>query len=474
MSERRLAVLIVFAAVAVYLIGNGSVSLWDRDEPRYAQTSRQMLRSGDWIVPRLLDEPREKKPVFIYWCQATSMALLGETAFAARLPSVVFVCFTLIVLIGVLWQKVEPKRAAWTTFIFGTSALTIAAAKMAITDGVLVFFTTISQLGLYALWQGRATWSLAVNTGVAVGLGMLTKGPVVPGVMVMTLAALSAMRWIDRKNAAAAGKIPWGKWLVVIVVAFAVLGPWLWAIEQRLPGYTLRTIRAEVLDRAAKPQEGHKGPVGYYLLTVWGTFLPWSWLLPAAIVGAWRNRSEPQIRFALAAVVGPWAMLEIIQTKLPHYLLPTFPALAFLSADALIRRGRSLKAPAVAGIVMLVLVAAGYGLILPHVSALRISQNVADTLIRHGATNPGDAIMIGYREMSLAFYQGGTIRPERDDTFLVKTPPEQWPRWIVLSEQVWSDTPEQIRNRLEVVTSVRGLNYSDRMKIMKVLVLRKR
>jgi 4-amino-4-deoxy-L-arabinose transferase-like glycosyltransferase len=91
-SLRHVWVVIALAA-GLYLVGNGAVSLWDRDEPRYAQTSRQMLRSGNWVVPRYLDKGRDAKPVFIYWCQAAAMRALGDEAgrgvFAARLPSVV-------------------------------------------------------------------------------------------------------------------------------------------------------------------------------------------------------------------------------------------------------------------------------------------------------------------------------------------------------------------------------------------------
>jgi len=72
-SIRLKTILIILAAFAVYLAGNGRVSLWDRDEPRYAQTSRQMLQSGDWVVPHLLDKVRTAKPAFIYWCQALAM-----------------------------------------------------------------------------------------------------------------------------------------------------------------------------------------------------------------------------------------------------------------------------------------------------------------------------------------------------------------------------------------------------------------
>src|ERR1700753_3644925 len=95
-------ILTLVAAAAVYLAGNGRVQLWDRDEPRYAQCSRQMLQSGDWVVPRLYDKLRFQKPPLIYWCQASAMKFLGSEgdagAFSARLPSAVAVLATLILL----------------------------------------------------------------------------------------------------------------------------------------------------------------------------------------------------------------------------------------------------------------------------------------------------------------------------------------------------------------------------------------
>ena len=87
------------------------------------------------------------------------------------------------------------------------------------------------------------------------------------------------------------------KWIVGVFLALAVVAPWLIMIERRLPGYTLRTLRTQVVDRAATAQEGHKGPPGYYFLLVWATYFPWSLLLPATIVHAWRRRHLPAIRF---------------------------------------------------------------------------------------------------------------------------------------------------------------------------------
>src|SRR5687768_5336689 len=106
--------LTLVGAAIVYLVGNDRVTLWDRDEPRYAQTSRQMLRGGDWVVPRLLDEVRTAKPAFIYWCQAAAMRVFGEHEFAARLPSAAAMLLTLSLLAVVIWRTLGPRRAAWT------------------------------------------------------------------------------------------------------------------------------------------------------------------------------------------------------------------------------------------------------------------------------------------------------------------------------------------------------------------------
>ena len=111
---------LLLALLAVYLVGNASVQLWDRDEPRYAQTSRQMLQSGDWVVPRFLDKVRTAKPPLIYWCQAASMAVLGDNAFAARLPSALAMITTLAILALSVGQAAGRVRGLWTAFILGT------------------------------------------------------------------------------------------------------------------------------------------------------------------------------------------------------------------------------------------------------------------------------------------------------------------------------------------------------------------
>ncbi|MGH7214366.1 MAG: hypothetical protein ACREIT_06350, partial [Tepidisphaeraceae bacterium] len=330
--------------------------------------------------------------------------------------------------------------------------------------------------------------------------------------------------------------------ILAVILAAVFLAPWLVAIERRIPGYTLRTLGAEIVDRSRRPMEGHNGPPGYYAMTIWGTYFPWSLLLPLAVVYAWRNRHVPQVRFALGAVVGPWVMFELVQTKLTHYLLPVYPFLAFLTADALIRcirRGKGdlydatwVKVTAgwallvaalglapwavlrawpsrdpwlIAGLVsfsvtglaygwfvysrfrqrrvagaatamglgMLVVVIVGYAWVLPRLEFMRLSQRVADDLRRLGATAAGDVVMIDYKEPSLAFYLGGTIR-EAPEGYLSSLPPERWPMYVVLTAEVWRTTPSGVRERLDVLAAHRGLAYADGGRVVDVMVLRRR
>jgi 4-amino-4-deoxy-L-arabinose transferase-like glycosyltransferase len=532
----------ILAAACLYLLGNGQVSLWDRDEPRYAQTSRQMLQSGDWVVPHFLDEVRTAKPVLIYWCQAAAMSAMGENSFAARFPSALTMILTLIVVAVVVYRAIGPQRALWTTFILGSSGLGIFCAKFCTTDAVLLLWMTMAQICLYARWRGSRSWSVLILMSIAIGLGGLTKGPIILGVMISTALALFALRRSDSERR---GVRPIGisaiQVVVAIVIVTAIVTPWLYLIQQRVPGYLKETFWKEIYDRARRPQEGHKGPPGYYLASIWVTYFPWSLLLPATIVQAWKRRHIPVIRFCLAATIGPWLMFEVVATKLPHYVLPIFPPLAFLTADMLVRAARRLhqditnpgfpwivlawgilivvvsfvpwlgvkvfkdqtalaawwwifvltiivleyareiyvyfqrrqptRAAAVMGFGMMIFFAAFYAGYLRHADFLKVSKRIAIVLRLYGAH---DVMMIGYKEPSLAFYQGGTIREQRDNLFLQTHPSQDWPDWLVMTESLWRQVPPAAQGKFELVDSVRGWNYSDRGRIVEVLVLCKK
>ena len=559
--------LIILAAALVYLVGIGRVYLFDRDEPRNALAAREMLQSGDWVVPRLLDEVRTAKPPLTYWCQATAMWLIGDdtggpgdTA-AARLPSIVAMTLTLVLLGVVLTRFADRERAFWTVLILATSGIVIGfLAKGSMHDALLVLWVTIAQLCLYAILRGRGRWLVVITMSIAIGLAGLTKGPVVIGVMGMTLLLWWLLTWwsnthgrdarvtgdADRNTGVRRVRVTAAllKLVAATVIVAAVVGPWVWLVERRSPGFLFTSLSHDVVRRTFEPLEQHNGPPGYYLLTVWATYFPWSVFLPLTFVVAWRHRDEPAVRFALAAVVGPWLMFELVQTKLPHYLLPTFPALAFLTADAITRclRGEhgdlgtrgtrgaivawgvivialgvapwvvpvKLDQPLINAMLAFTIVAGVYatgvvcgflakrprvglvamgvgmfpamtilwGLYLPHAPFLRLSGDLAQILKTNGAgpreTRPGDILMIGYKEPSVAFHQGGTVREQRDNDFLARTPPSQWPRFLLIRDDAWQATPAEVREQFDVLGSVRSVAYAARGKAWTVWVLRKK
>lgn len=573
-SHRARLILLILSAAAVYLLGNDRVPLWDRDEPRNAQAARQMYQSGDWVVPRYLDKVRTAKPVLTYWCQAGVMHAIGDTPFAARLPSTVFMLLTLTVLAVALTRATDRERAFWTVFILATSAIVIAwTAKTSLTDSVQLLWITIAQLCLFRVVRGDATWPVVITMALAIGLAGLTKGPVVLGVLGATVLAWALLSWLGRparvlaapaadvaarlhateapparpghRRSAAKGLVIGAlKGIVALMIVAAVVGPWLWLVERRAPGFLGISVANDVIRRSLEPLEQHYGPPGYYALVLWGIFMPWSVLLPLTFALAWRHRDDARVRFALSAVVGPWLLLEAVRTKLPHYLLPAFPPLAYLLADAIVTclRGQARdlttrgtvfavgawativaalgllpalaaarmtdlpRAPAVAiavtgvayatvvfwffldrqprrGLVamgggMMIVMALMFSWYLPRARFMQLSMSLADVLKQHGGggrdTPPGDVQMIGYKEPSLAFYQGGTIREQPQNDFLLARPPGQWPRWLVVREDVWGRMPPDVRARWDEVGQHRGLNLADRGRAWTVHVLRRR
>jgi 4-amino-4-deoxy-L-arabinose transferase-like glycosyltransferase len=352
---KTLLILLV-AAAALYLLGARNVALWDRDEPRYAECSREMLQTGDWVLPKYLGNWRVEKPPLIYWSQMLAMSIEGDTSEAARFPSTIAVLLTALLLASTVRHFLGDHRALWTVLIFCTSILAIASAKFCITDGVMMLFVATGQACLAFLYASSVrnrkspTW-VAPVFWISLALAGLTKGPQGLGMQSVTLLVLllldaSANKWNWRQS------IKW--WsrlqpLYGIPILAVIVTPWLVLIHQRAPGFIDGLLHKARLHTATS-MEGHGEPPGYHLALIFITFFPWSLLLPTAVTSAWRHRKSPAIRFAMAATAGPWLMMELVRTKLPFYILPAFPGLAFLTADALVRcirgQNRELKRPA--------------------------------------------------------------------------------------------------------------------------------
>lgn len=324
---------------ALYIPGLVTLPPIDRDEARFAQASRQMVESGDYVRIRFQEEPRHKKPIGIYWLQAGVVKTLGGNAsrhiWPYRIPS--FLGATLAVLLTFMWGRrmTDPQGAFLGAGLLAGSLLLVFEAHQATTDAVLLAAVVASQGALAALYLRqpedvpRSTLVPAVIFWFAQGAGILIKGPVVPIITLLTLAALIVM---DRR---AMGRLKGLHPLPGLLGVALMVLPWGIAITKATGGaFFTDAIGKDLLPKLVSGQESHGFMPGYYLLLLPLTFWPASLFLGPTLLWAWKQRRQPEVRFLLAWILPAWVLFELVPTKLPHYILPTYPALALLTAQA--------------------------------------------------------------------------------------------------------------------------------------------
>lgn len=334
-TRPRLLHILVILFVALFVTVPGVVQLppVDRDEARFVQASKQMVEAGDFIDIRFQDEHRYKKPVGIYWLQSAAVGLSGQGAAAPiwvyRLVSVLGI---LIAVSATYWAgaRLFGARAALV------SALVMAAifgsafeGRIAKTDAMLLGLCILAQGALAQIYvAGRR--GEAVSTAlpwifwIAQGLAILVKGPLAPLLSTLTILTLVVA---DRQ---------W-RWLAALrplrglaIVALIVL-PWIGLITAKT-GMTFfqESIGKDLGGKLTQGSESHWGPPGYYVLTYSLYFWPFGLMAIAAGLRGLRSLADPAVRFCIAWYIPFWLLLEIVSTKLPHYVLPAYPGLILL------------------------------------------------------------------------------------------------------------------------------------------------
>jgi 4-amino-4-deoxy-L-arabinose transferase-like glycosyltransferase len=368
--------LLLLLCLALYLPGLSVIPPIDRDEARFAQASRQMLESRDFVTIRFQNELRLKKPAGIYWLQAASAALFdkgGEPRiWPYRLPSVIGAALGTL-LTAMIGARLFGRRAGLLAgILMATSLLLGIEAHLATTDAVEFALIAVAQLALAEAWLTRdrvetLRHGMAILFWLALGLGILVKGPI--NILVTGLTATS-LCILDRRVAWLGRLRPWPYGLL----ALAVVAPWGIAIMISTKGaFLAQSVGHDLLGKVAAAQEAHGAPPGYYLALFWGCFWPASLLAGLAIPWIWRQRREQAAQFCLAWLIPSWIVFELVPTKLPHYTLPLYPALALLAAAAALAplprptewRGRLLFGLLVAGWIALTLAFAAALTLLP-------------------------------------------------------------------------------------------------------------
>ena len=309
----------------------------DRDEARFAEASAQMLESGDLVSPHFQDVPRFKKPVGVYWMQALAVRATGSleerAIWAYRLPSILG---AMIAAAACAWGAaafLRPGSALLAGGLLATTMLLSTEADIAATDGALCGAMTLAMAALGRTYLAARNGKpikrrVKVAFWAAFAVAVLLKGPIAPLIVALTLISLCV--W-DRRIAWLKN-LGWGWGLILVAI---VVGPWAVAITVATDGaFWGAAMGSDLAPKLTGDQEGHGAPPGFYLALAPLLLFPASVLLPTGLAAGWRDRAEPAIRFALCWLIPTWLMFELIPTKLVHYPLPTYGALAWLMAAA--------------------------------------------------------------------------------------------------------------------------------------------
>ncbi|HST31869.1 MAG TPA: glycosyltransferase family 39 protein [Chthoniobacterales bacterium] len=341
--------------VVFHILGTWSIPLIDRDEPRFAEASREMIERGDYVVPRFNNQLRLDKPPLAYWAQVASYKAFGENDFAARFPSAVAAALIAISILawGTRLRDAAPPQDRigsnrvgwWAAIIFTLSLQTFVHAKAAVADMWLVLFMTLAH------WAG---WEITVNREpqiaerkkwwwifyISLALGFLAKGPIAW----TPLLTIGAMKFFARDiepstslRTGLARRFKFGRGILLMLAIVA-----LWGVPALIQthGEFLRIgIGRHVIGRSFSAMESHgSNSLGiyflllpFYFVTIFASFFPWSIKLPSLTKKLWRQHDKIDVYLICGAAV-IFVIFTLIKTKLPHYTLPAFPLLALLAA----------------------------------------------------------------------------------------------------------------------------------------------
>ena len=538
---------LVALCLLMYLPGLASLPPLDRDESRFTQATKQMIETGDFIEIRFQEEPRNKKPVGIHWMQSITAGWLSSephnSIWAYRLPSLIAGILATLFVFGLGRRLFDDEVGLISAGLLASSLLLIGEAHIAKTDAVLLACVTGAQLLIaqffVAARQGAEQPRLRYSAllGLAVGLGILVKGPMILFFIGLSVFALSF--WERRWAWIMTMRPIFGLGIIVMLNV-----PWLVAIGLVTNGqYFSDAIGLDFLGKVSGSAEGHWGPPGYYLVSILFGFWPgWLFLAPGIVYAMARMR-EGAVRFLIAWIVPAWIILELLPTKLPHYPLPLYPALAMLCGAAVmagVRESRTFldNLPVRIGALLWVIVSmaltgalvvylpstygSGSGILLwimalpiigaagasvffllrgegenasisaiatgalfaaiamaavaPQLEQLMLSVRSAELISRSGAA-PSAVVAAGYHEPSLVFLVGTKMKlvPKGSEAadFLTKTPNS-----VALVEDGLLPDFQQylVKNNFsaDAIGNIKGINYSKRGNVVSLTLYKLR
>ena len=318
-------------ALFCLLPGLGDMPLMDRDEPRFARATVEMLEKADLVVPWFNGDYRFDKPPLTYWWMMPHFRLFGISEFGARFHAVLSAWGVALVLASFARRMRIPGAGP---FLAGAGWLTclqvLFHGRMALADMPMILCVTLSMRAAYELLSGTAAprrwwWCLWLSVGV----GFLAKGPLS---LAVPLTALLLLRLVFRRGVPLAWR-SLGAWSG-LPLAVALVAAWGVPALLRTHGlYYQEGIGKHVVDRGISAMNSRAYHWWFYFAFAPVFLVPWSGWIPDALRRAWRDTTMDG-RFLLAWLTAPFVIFTAYATQLPHYVLPGYPAFFLLVARA--------------------------------------------------------------------------------------------------------------------------------------------
>lgn len=322
----RLGLLLL--GLVLFLPGIGGRDLWNPDEPRYAEVTREMVASGDWFVPHLNGKVYSEKPPLLFWMIAGASLVTGEVGpVAARLPSLAAAIAALFLLFGMARRLFDRRVAWWSVAILATSGRILWQARVGQIDMLLLALVTLAMYFFVRGWLDHRPGFYRLFF-VAAGLGTLAKGPVgllPPLLSILAFAVMTRERSRLREMRIGSGLAIWAGVVLLWLVPAGVTGGL---------AYLETLVIKQNVTRYADPWH-HFQPVYYYLTTVPADFLPWAFFLPGALWLGWRRATDNERRgylFAFCWMAVTVLFFSLSPAKRTVYVLQMFPAMAMIVA----------------------------------------------------------------------------------------------------------------------------------------------
>ncbi|HXG50153.1 MAG TPA: glycosyltransferase family 39 protein [candidate division Zixibacteria bacterium] len=328
-ADRRLFALLWLFALALLFYRLGGPGLFEPDEGRNAEKAREILVLKDWVIPHENFVPVLDKPVFFYWLIAAAYGWFGVSEWVSRLPSAAAAAGCLALVYRFACKQWGFAAAVWSVTVLATSLEFFILARVVIFDMTLTFFVTAALFCFYEALHGPAAprrLSL-LSMYACLGAGTLVKGPI--AVLIPAMVGVSYLLATKQWAKLGSLRLPLG---AAIVLAIAL--PWYLAAEFRSPGYLRYFFWEENVARFLTPEFDRSRPWYFFVGVLAVGFSPWVFWLPLAGPSLRRQPRDDAGLFLLSWAGAPFVFFSLSSAKLPHYILPIFPALALLTGKA--------------------------------------------------------------------------------------------------------------------------------------------